>query len=85
MAFATGLPVIVTAGRESELAKIVAENKLGFVCEPEDHVCLEKSILALATNKGMLDKLKKNVLMFRKYVDRKIGAEKLFRLIDEIL
>ncbi len=82
---ATGLPVIVTASRESELAKIVTENKLGFVCKPEDHVCIESSILALATNKDLLDKLKKNVLMFRKYVDRKIGAERLFRLINEIL
>ena len=82
---ATGLPVIVTANRESELAKIVNENKLGLVCEPGDQVCLENAITTLATNKDLLDELRRNVLAFRSRVDRRIGAERLYRLINELL
>jgi glycosyltransferase involved in cell wall biosynthesis len=81
---AIGLPLIVIANRESELSKIVEKNKLGFVCEPQDHVCLERALITLAMNKSLLDEFRKNVLGFRKYVDRKIGAERLFRLIKRL-
>jgi len=82
---ATGLPSIVIAYKESELAKVVEENKLGFVCEPEDQACLENSILTLANNRSILNELKRNVLVFRRYIDRRIGAERLYRLIKELL
>jgi len=82
---AMGLPSIVIANKGGELAKIVEENKLGFVCEPEDQACLENSILTLAINKDLLDKLRRNVLVFRRYIDRRIGAERLYRLIKELL
>jgi len=82
---ATGLPVIAVANKESELAKIVEENKLGFICEPEDKVCLENTIIALATDNSLLNELKKNVLAFRRLIDRRIGAEGLYRLIKELL
>ena len=81
---ATGLPVIVMANKESELAKMVKENKLGFVCESEDQVCLENSIMTLATNRRLLDELRRNVLAFRNNIDRRIGAERLYRLINEL-
>jgi glycosyltransferase involved in cell wall biosynthesis len=82
---AMGLPLIVIANRKSELAKIVEENKLGFVCEPKDRACLEASILTLANNKNLLNELKRNTLVFRKHIDRRIGAERLYRLIRELL
>jgi len=82
---ATGLPLIIVANKESELAKIVEENKLGFVCEPEDQVCLENLILTLANNRNTLNELKRSVLVFRRYIDRRSGAERLYRLIKELL
>ena len=82
---AAGLPVIATVNKESELAKIVKENKLGFVCEPEDQACLENAIVALVTNKSLLNDLKKNVFAFRKLIDRRIGAERLYKLVKELL
>lgn len=81
---AIGLPLIVMANRGSELSRIVENNKLGFVCEPQDHVCLERAIITLVMNKSWLNEFRKNVLGFRKYVDRKIGAERLFRLIERL-
>jgi len=81
---ATGLPVIAIASKESELAKMLKENKLGFICEPEDQAYLENLIVALATDKNLLNKLRKNVFVFRKFIDRRIGAERLFRLLIRI-
>jgi glycosyltransferase involved in cell wall biosynthesis len=82
---ATGLPIIVIARKRSELAEVVEKNKLGIICEPQDHICLEKAIETLAMNGGLIDGLRKNVLAFKKYVDRKIGAERLFKLISELM
>ena len=78
---ATGLPVIALVNKESELAKIVEENKLGLVCEPNDVTCLERTIISLATDRYLLERLRRNVFAFRKYVDRAVGAEVLYRLI----
>ena len=79
---AMGLPLIVIVNKESELAKIVEDNKLGFICEPSDHNCLVKAIIAFATNKALLGEYKKNVLAFRRHIDRRIGAERLYKLIS---
>ncbi len=82
---AAGLPVIAIANKRSELAEIVEKNKLGIVCEPQDYACIEKAIKALAINKNLLDEFRKNVLTFRKYIDRRIGAERLFKLISRLV
>ena len=82
---ATGLPVLAIVNRESELARIVKEHRLGFVCEPRDLECLESVITNLAIDKVVLDEYRKNVLVFRKHIDRKIGAEKLYELISRFL
>jgi len=82
---AMGLPVIVTANKESELAEIVEGNKLGLVCNPGDYICLEKAITMIVTNKELLNELKRSVLNFRKHVDRSVGAERLFKLIIKLL
>ena len=78
---ATGLPIIVIARKRSELAEVVEKNKLGIVCEPGDHICLEEAIETLAMNRGLIDELRKNVLTFRKRIDREFGAKRLFELI----
>jgi hypothetical protein len=82
---ATGLPVLAIVNRESELARIVEKYRLGFVCEPEDHECIESIITTFAISKAVLDEYKKNVLVFRKHVDRKISAERLYKLISKLL
>jgi len=82
---AVGLPVIAVANKRSELAEIVEKNKLGIVCEPQDYDCIEKAIKALAIHKNLLDEFRKNVLTFRKYIDRRIGAERLFNLISRLM
>ena len=82
---AVGLPVIAIANKRSELAEIVEKNKLGIVCEPQDYACIEKAIKALTINKNLLDEFRKNVLTFRKYIDRRIGAERLFKLISRLV
>jgi colanic acid biosynthesis glycosyl transferase WcaI len=82
---ALGLPLIVTANKESELAKIIEENKLGFVCEPGDQKCLERAITTFAMNKSILDEYKKNVLVFRRHIDRRIYAERLYKLISKFI
>jgi len=82
---AVGLPVIAVANKRSELAEIVEKNKLGIVCEPQDYDCIEKAIKALAIHKNLLDEFRENVLTFRKYIDRRIGAERLFKLISRLM
>jgi glycosyltransferase involved in cell wall biosynthesis len=82
---ATGLPVLAIVSRGSELARIVEKHRLGFVCEPGDHECLESVITTFAINKAVLDEYKKNVIVFRKHVDRKIGAKRLYELISKFL
>jgi len=82
---ATGLPVTVIARKHSELAEVVEKNKLGIVCEPQDHICLKSAITTFAMNKTTLDKYKKNVLAFRGHIDRRIGAERLYKLINKLI
>jgi glycosyltransferase involved in cell wall biosynthesis len=82
---ATGLPIIVIARKCSELAEVVKKNKLGIVCEPGDHICLKSAVTTFATNKTTLDKYKKNVLAFRGHIDRRIGAERLYKLINKLI
>ena len=79
------MPIIAIVNKQSELAEIVEKNKLGIVCEPQDYACIEKAIKALAINKDLLDEFRKNVLIFRKYIDRRIGAERLFKLISRLM
>jgi glycosyltransferase involved in cell wall biosynthesis len=82
---ALGLPVVVTANKSSELARLVEENSLGFVCEPGDALCLERVIGELASNRSLLSKLRENALSHRARVDRRIGAEKLCELVVSAL
>jgi glycosyltransferase involved in cell wall biosynthesis len=82
---AMGLPLIVTANRGSELANIVEKRRLGFLCEPGDIVCLESTITLLVGNRNLLENLRENAFTFREYVDRRVGAERLFRLISKLL
>jgi hypothetical protein len=39
----------------------------------------------LASNKSLMDDLRKNVINYRRNVDRRIGAERLFSLVSELM
>jgi glycosyltransferase involved in cell wall biosynthesis len=82
---AVGLPLIVTANKRSELARIVNQNELGFLCGFKDLACIENALVQLARNDYLRNRLRNNVLMFRKHIDRQIGAETLFQMITQLL
>jgi len=80
---AMGLPVLAICRKESELAKIIIENRLGIVCESKE--CLKESIKILASNIEVYNAFKENVLRYRKHVDRKIGAKILFTILKQFI
>jgi len=80
---AMGLPVLAICKKESELAKIIIENKLGIVCEFKE--CLKEAIEILASNNEVYSTFRKNVLMYRKRVDRKIGAKIFLTILKYLL
>jgi glycosyltransferase involved in cell wall biosynthesis len=82
---AMGLPSIVVANKEGELAKIVKENSLGLLCEPNDIRCLEEALAKLAKNRSILERFMENSIKFRKFVDRRTGAETLFEIISGLM
>jgi len=79
------LPVLALCRKESELARLIIENDLGFVCEPSDIRCIEEALVTLATNNNVYLKFKKNVIKYRKYVDRKIGGEIFSAIIRRLI
>jgi glycosyltransferase involved in cell wall biosynthesis len=82
---AAGLPSLVTANKRGELARIVNQNELGFLCGSKDLACIEKALMQLAKNDYLMNRLRNNTFMFRKCIDRKIGAETLFQIITQLL
>jgi len=82
---AAGLPVLALCKRDSELAKIITENSLGFVCETKDVKCVEQTIKLLIENPSILHRLKENVKLFRANVDRRMGAETLYIILKTLL
>ena len=82
---AVGLPLIVMTNKESELARVVEENRLGLLCEPNNIGCLEKALSQLVKDRRLLEYFKKNSINFRGFVDRKTGAEILLKTIKRLL
>jgi len=78
---AMGLPVLALCRRESELARAIRENGLGFVCEPSDERCIERAIEALVLNPEIYSELRGKVLKFRRLVDRRIGGAVLATIL----
>jgi len=82
---AVGLPLIVMANKESELARVMEKNRLGLLCEPNNVGCLEKALSQLVKDRRLLEYFKKNSINFREFIDRKTGAEILFKTIKGLL
>ncbi|MEM4004566.1 MAG: glycosyltransferase family 4 protein, partial [Desulfurococcaceae archaeon] len=81
---ALGLPILALCNTDSELWRIVKENDLGYVCDPEDIVCIEESLRKLMSS-DEYQRIKSNVEKFKHKVDREIGARTLFTIIKCII
>jgi len=82
---AMGLPVLALCRRESELARTIVENGLGFVCEPSDEACIEHAIEALLQNPEIYNEIKGKVLKYRKLIDRRIGGAVLSAILKYLM
>jgi len=82
---AMGLPVLALCRRESELARTITENGLGFVCEPSDEMCIERAIEALLQNPKVYSELREKVLKYRKLIDRRIGGAVLNAILKYLI
>jgi len=82
---AMGLPVLALCRRESELARIIIENKLGYVCDPSDEACIKNAIETLALNPSIYSEFRENALRYRKHVDRRIGGAVLTAILKYLV
>jgi len=82
---AMGLPVLALCRRESELARIITEKGLGFVCRPSDEMCIERTIETLLQNPEVYNELREKVLRYRKLVDRRIGGAVLIAILKYLI
>lgn len=82
---AMGLPLLALCRRESELARIIIGNKLGYVCDPSDEACIENAIETLALNPSIYSEFRENVLKYRKHVDRRIGGAVLTAILKYLV
>jgi len=71
---ACGLPVIVTAYKDSILAKIIDDNKIGLVCDPLDAEKLANTIEKLIEDESFR---KKAGTMARTLIEKEFSKEKL--------
>lgn len=78
------LPILAICNKDSELWRIIQTNKLGFACEPNDFICIAKSLKIFMTTEEYLQ-IKDNVKKFRYQVDRTIGARKLLEILNYLL
>jgi len=82
---AMGLPVLALCRRESELARTITKNGLGFVCEPSDEAWIERAIETLLQNPKVYSELKEKVLSYRKLTDRRIGGAVLSAIVKYLM
>jgi len=81
---ACGLPVIALVRRGSELWRLIEEWGVGFACEPHDLDCITRALEKIfdeSTMEGIIS----TILRIRPLIDRRRAAEKLHRLLYEII
>jgi glycosyltransferase involved in cell wall biosynthesis len=81
---ACGLPVIALARRGSELWRQIEEWDVGFACEPHDLDCITRALEKIFDESSM-ESIRSNVLRVRPLIDRHRAAEKLYKLLRELL
>lgn len=82
---ALGIPVITVMSQKSEIARIILEEKCGFVVEPGYSDELRKAILTLYNNRLTLADMGKNA---KRAIDKKynlrLAAQAYFKIIREL-
>jgi len=81
---ACGLPTIALTRQSSELWRLIVEWKVGFACEPNDVDCLVKTLKKIF-NEKVIESVRARILGIRPLIDRRRTAEKLHRLLTELL
>ena len=81
---ACGLPVIALVRRGSELWRQIEEWDAGFACEPHDLDCITRALEKIFDESSM-ESIRSNVLRVRPLIDRHRAAEKLYKLLRELL
>jgi colanic acid biosynthesis glycosyl transferase WcaI len=81
--FACGLPVIATVYKDSVLGKMIEENKIGLISEPEDIDGLADAIEKIF-NSDLSSPSKRAVSFVRKHYDRNNTAKEFIELLETV-
>jgi len=83
--FACGLPVVATIFNDSILGKMITENKLGLICEPENVTALTNSLEKIC-NDALLTKTaqERGCKLIQERFDRNKLAQEFVNLFEEL-
>lgn len=82
---ASGLPVFALCRKESELAKIIMNYDIGWICEYEDISCILQTLKEVYLDRTLLNKKRNNALALRHHFDRDVYAYKIVKLLEILL
>jgi glycosyltransferase involved in cell wall biosynthesis len=82
---ASGLPVLATCRKESELAKAVLNHDVGWICEYGDISCITRTLKEIYLNRSLIEEKRRRALMLRNSIDRNIHAQILVKLVSILL
>ena len=82
---ASGLPVLAICRKESELAKIILNYDVGWVCEYGNIGCILRVIKEMHLNRSLIEEKREKALMLRRYIDRNVHARMLIKLVNLLI
>lgn len=82
---ASGLPVLATCRKESELAKAVLNHDVGWICEYGDISCITRTLKKIYLNRSLIEEKGRRALLLRNNIDRNIHAQILVKLVSILL
>ena len=82
---ASGLPVLVICRKESELAKIILNYDVGWVCEYGDMNCILQVLKEIYLNRSLIEEKKQRTLMLRNSININTHAQILVKLVNLLL
>jgi len=82
---ACGLPVLATCRKESELAKIILNYGVGWVCEYGDMGCVLQVLKEVYLNRSLIEEKRKRALTLRRYIDRNMHAQIFVKLMNFLI
>jgi glycosyltransferase involved in cell wall biosynthesis len=82
---ASGLPVLATCRKESELAKAILNHDVGWICEYGDISCITRTLKKIYLNRSLIEEKRRRALLLRNNIDRNIHAQILVKLVSILL